>query len=67
MLFGEASFWELVTTVLEAGAGVGRHSEVRGDRWAEAELVRTKAAIWGVANAATSPSASKTSTLQIIK
>ena len=60
LLLGEASFWELVTAVLEAGAGQ-RHapSDVRGDRWAEAGLVRTKAAIWGVANAATSPSASK--------
>ena len=65
LLFGEASFWQLVTTVLEAGALIlPRHSEVRGERWGEAELVRIKAAIWGVANTATSPSASELDTLQ---
>ena len=61
LLFGESSFWELVTTLLEAGARV--HSEVRG-AGAEAELVRIKAAIWGVANTATSPSASESYTSQ---
>ena len=50
--------------MLEAGQGL-RHAptDVR-DRWTEAGLVRLKAAIWGVANAATSPSASKPLTLQ---
>ena len=63
LLFGEASFWQLVTTVLEAGARIlPRHSEVRGERWGEAELVKIKAAIWGVANTATSPSASESYT-----
>ena len=62
LLLGEAAFWELVTLVLEAGQGQ-RHAptDVR-DRWSEAGLVRLKAAIWGVANAATSPSASKPNT-----
>ena len=65
LLFGASSFWELVTTVLEAGARIPpRHSDVRGAGWAEAELVRVKAAIWGVANTATSPSASESYTSQ---
>ena len=69
MLFGETSFWEMVTIVLEAGAGqkVSRRAAraessaalLRGNSRAESELVRIKAAIWGVANAATSPAASE--------
>ena len=70
MLFGETSFWEMVTIVLEAGAGQQKVSRLaaraessaallRGNSRAESELVRIKAAIWGVANAATSPAASE--------
>ena len=66
LLLGEVTFWELVTLVLEAGQGQRHAPSDVSDRWTEAGLVRIKAAIWGVANAATSPSASKPYTLHNI-
>ena len=65
LLLGEATFWELVTLVLEAGQGQRHAPSDVSDRWTEAGLVRLKAAIWGVANAATSPSASISHALYI--
>ena len=53
LLLAENSFWEMMVLVQDVGAGNIRRLE------SEREWLRVKAAIWGVANIAASPAASR--------